>query len=117
MHHFKLLVSCLSAALLLQIGCGGTSNAKLRNDLKQTGLAYHLYHDDNQKGPANWEEFLAYAEKSDPVAAASIKRVRDAKYELKWGVKFSELKDGTSNTVMGEAPGGGPKIMMDGSVR
>ena len=117
MHHGKLLVICLSAALLLQFGCGGASDVKLRNDLKQTGLAYHTYHDDNKKGPANWEEFLAHAKKSDPVAVASIERVRDAGYQLKWDVKFNELKEPSSSTVLGEKTGGGPKLYMDGAVK
>ena len=117
MHHSKLLVLSLSAALLLQFGCGGASDAKLRNDLKQTGLAFHNYHDNNKKGPASWEEFLADAQKSDPTAAASIQRVRDAGYEMKWNVKLSEVQGGMANTVLAEKPGGGPKIMMDGGVR
>ena len=110
----RCLVFSLGIALLFQAGCGASSS-RLKNDLKATGMAYHNYHDAFQQGPPNWDEFIAHA-KTVNFGAESIQRVRDAKYELKWGVRFNELKDGTSNTVMGEAPGGGPKIMMDGSV-
>ena len=111
----RCLVFSLGIAVLFQAGCG-SSSVRLKNDLKVTGMAYHTYHDAHQKGPPNWDELIAFA-KTANLSPEALQRARDAKYELKWGVKFSELKEGTSNTVMGEAPGGGPKIMMDGSVR
>src|SRR5688500_15410056 len=47
MNGARWLVFCLGVALLLQAGCGsGVSDAKLRNDLKQTGLAWHEYQDE-----------------------------------------------------------------------
>lgn len=115
MNAVRCLVVGLCIALLFQAGCGASS-ARLKNDLKMTGMAYHSYHDAHQQGPPNWDELIAFA-KTANLGPEAIQRVRDAKYELKWGVKFKDLKEGTSNTVMGEAPGGGPKIMMDGSVR
>ena len=113
-----LLMTLLAAAALFQAGCGTSvsSDAKLRNDLKQTGLAWLEYQDVNKKAAANWDELIAYAKKMD-VGADAITRVRDAKYELKWNVKWQDAKDGISNTVLGEKPDGGPKLMMDGSVR
>jgi hypothetical protein len=32
-------------------------------------------------------------------------------------VRFTEVEGGLTNAVMGENPSGGPKMMMDGSVR
>ena len=116
MKSVRLFVLCLGAALLLQAGCGPSSDAKLKNDLKTTGLAWHMYHDDNKKGPANWDEFITYA-KGANLGADSILRVRDAKCDLKWDAKLSDVKDGLANTLLAEKPGGGLKIMMDGSVR
>jgi hypothetical protein len=99
--------------LLAASGCGSDNNVRLVNDLKGVGVAYHNYHDTFSKGPANWEELAKTS-----IDAQQIQRVRDAGYQVKWGVKFSEVTEGTSNTVLAEKPGGGgPKLMMDGSVQ
>lgn len=103
---------CLGAMLLALAGCE-TGQGQLVNDLKQTGLAYHSYHDQHQQGPPGWDELIA-ASGGD---GQSIARVRDAGYQMKWNVKFSEVKEGLSNTAMASNPGGGPTLMMDGSVR
>src|SRR6185436_5467215 len=115
MKNASLAVFCLGVALVLQAGCSGVSDAKLRNDLKQTGMIWHGYHDENKKGPANWDELIAYAKKTNQ-GADSIERVRDAKYELKFTGALKDAKGGMAETVLAEKPGGGPKIMLDGSV-
>lgn len=105
----------VSWVLFVLAGCGG-GQARLINDLKQTGLAYHQYHDQHQQGPANWDELIAFekASSGDPIG---LVRARDAGYQMKWSVRFSEVAEGLSNTVLAENPGGGPTLMMDGSVR
>jgi hypothetical protein len=104
----------LLGALLPCSGCG-QSEAQLRNDLKQVGLAYHNYHDTHKKGPPNWEEFLAFAESAnEPVD--SLRRVRDAGYQVQWEVDFSRVAEGLANGVMARPSGPGPTLMMDGSV-
>ena len=118
MHRRLLILFAILAPFCALLGCGsGASSARLSNDLKQVGLTYHLYHDDHQVGPASWDEFIDYANKMEPGSDVVFKRVRDAGYNLKWKVKFSEVKEGLSSTVLGEKPGGGPKLMMDGSVQ
>jgi hypothetical protein len=107
-------LSCL--ALLVCSGCGGANQAKLRNDLKATGLAYHGFQEDNKKAPSNWDELIAYAEKAN-LFPDGIKRVRDAGYTMTWDVKLSELKEPASSTVLAKPPGTGPTLMMDGSVK
>jgi len=114
MHRRSWILFAIAVLFSLQLGCG-SGVIKLRNDLKQTGVIWHGYHDENKKGPANWDELIAYAKKTNQ-PADSIQRVRDAKYDLKWDVKLSELKGASSETVLAESPGGGPKLMMDGSV-
>jgi hypothetical protein len=102
--------------LAIVSGCGASNQAKFMNDLKQTGLAYQNHHDAHQQGPASWDELIA-TDKSTGGDGQAIARVRDAGYQMKWGVKFSEVSEGLSNAVMAEKPGGGPRIMMDGSVQ
>ena len=106
----------LATAVLFHAGCGGLSDAKERNDLKQAGMAWHMYHDENNKGPANWDELIAHAKKVNQGADA-IERVRDAKYELKFTGALKDAKGATSETVLAEKPGGKLKLMMDGSVK
>jgi hypothetical protein len=103
----------LLAALISWPLCGcGSGNARLVNDLKLVGLEYYIYHDQFKKGPAGWDEL----EKNSQEPAA-VKRVREAGYQMKWDVDLSSVPGGTSNTVLAEKPGGGPKLMMDGSVK
>jgi len=109
------ILLCLGLALPLLPGCGAPAEAKLRNDLKQTGMAWHIYHDENKKGPANWDELISHAKKVNQGSDA-IERVRDAKYELKFTGALKDAKGAMSETVLAEKPGGGPKIMLDGSV-
>lgn len=112
-----------SAAILLVLitlaaaaaGCGA-GQARLTNDLKGTGMVYHLYHDDNKQGPPGWDELIKYAEETNNFPDA-IRRVRDAGYEMTWNVKFSELKTPLVDTVLGKPTKAGPTLWMDGSVR
>jgi hypothetical protein len=55
----------------------------------------------------------------DQAKLDAIQTVKDEDkgYDLKWGVKLSDVTEGTSIAVMGESPQGGPKLMFEGSVR
>jgi hypothetical protein len=108
------IMGCLGAMLVLLAGCGA-SQARLLNDLKQTGLAYHNYHDVNQQGPSGWDELINF-DKGIGGDGQAITRVRDAGYQLKWNARFSQVGS-LAETVLAENPSGGPKLMMDGSVR
>jgi len=105
------LVLLLCACMFAHAGCG-SGEARLLNDLKVVGLDYHNYHDANRVGPANWDELMKNSRDRE-----AVQRVRDAGYQVKWGVKFTEVTEGLANTVLAEKPGGGPKVMMDGSVQ
>jgi hypothetical protein len=117
---FALLLLCticvsLAACAPGSGGGAGSGEAGLRNDLKVIGLVYHNYHDEHRQGPPGWDEMIAYAESTN-MDGNSIRRVRDAGYDVRWNLKFSEATDGMSNTVLAQRPAGGPKLMLDGSV-
>jgi hypothetical protein len=107
----RLLVLVLGSAMVLTLGCDN-GQARLRNDLKSLAIDYHNYHDVHRQGPPGWDELIAESSNPD-----SVKRVRDAGYQVTWDGKLTEMPQGTSNTVMAQKPGGGPKLMMDGSVQ
>ncbi len=108
------LLLTVGLVVLFIIGCGGSSDARLVNDLKQAGMSYHSYIDAHQKGPAGWDEWIAFA-KGDGTDAAIV-RVREAKYEVTWGVDPAKLPGASSETVLAKPPGKGPVLMMDGAV-
>ena len=112
---YKINLSVTLAIIVLLIaGCGGASDARLVNDLKQAGMSYHLYIDAHKKGPAGWDEWIAFA-KGDG-ADVAITRLREAKYEVTWGADLANLPGPSSETVLAKPPGKGPVLMMDGAV-
>lgn len=106
---------CLLLALASTGGCGA-GKARLAHDLRTLGIVYHIYHDEHKQGPPGWDELIKLAEDTNN-SPESIRRVKDAGYQITWGAKFDELKDGTARTVMAKPPGDGPTLMMDGSVK
>lgn len=112
-------VFCFSLICLAVAGCEPESpEEQAKKDplvqvLSRVGEIYHYYHDAHGVGPANWEELSTMAGDDQD----AIQTVRDKGYDLKWGVKFRDLTGGAQNTVMGESPQGGPKLMFDGRVR
>lgn len=112
---------CLLCLAALVVGCEPqTATEKAQKDplvqaLGSVGRMYHDYHDVHAVGPANWDE-LATMAAGDQAKLDAIQTVKDKGYNLKWGVKFSQLTEGASNTVMGESPQGGPKLMFDGTI-
>lgn len=119
----------LSCVLLFASGCNPLNSleeakqqaeAKAKesmtaNDLKVLSMLYLDYHDAKRQGPAGWNEVLDYCQQTN-MPTAPIERLRDAGYEVQWGVRFADLKDGMSNTVLAEKSGG-PTLMFDGVVR
>jgi hypothetical protein len=91
--------------------------AKKLNDLKQIGLAYHNYVSAMGKPPASAADIEPYLEKDSKVPAA----LKDGTYVVYWNVKFTDLTNGTSNTLLGyekDAPAqGGAVLFADGSAK
>ncbi len=111
------LANCvlLVATLFGCAGCGG-SDLRMRNDLKQVGLTFHTYHDQKKKGPASWDDFIAFA-KSVGQSADSVERVKAAGYEVKWNVDLNKLDKPISESILAEKPGSDLKLYCDGSVQ
>ena len=114
-----LLLCCLAAFV---VGCEPESpeeQAKkdpLVQALGEVGRMYHNYHDVHAVGPASWEELSTMAG-DDQAKLDAIQTVKDKGYDLKWGVKLRDVTGGLSNTVLGESPQGGPKLMFDQSIQ
>ncbi len=117
-------LACL-VALFSIAGCGAVEQAKKAanrqkdlNDLKMVGLMFHNHHDTHRKGPANWEELIAFADQqgSGPV----VKSVKDRGYVMTaWDIQFKDITIGTSNFVLLYEPtattSGGNVLLLDGS--
>jgi prepilin-type processing-associated H-X9-DG protein len=113
----------IAVVAVLLIGCGGVQQAAQRqkraNDLKQIGLAYHNYLDDNKQGPSRTEDLQKYLQD----APATYQALLNGQYVVVWGKTIQSMSAGagTSNTVLGyeaDAPTKGGNVLMgDGSVR
>ncbi len=115
MTRIALAVLLFGVTLALGPGCS-SQNRVLENDLRQLGLNYYNFHDLNQRGPGSWEELIDFAKQmGEPIEPYD--RIRQAGYEVQWGVKFKELPSGLSDDVLAKRPSGGPTLMMDASIR
>ena len=112
----SLAVFLLLAGMLVSAGGCGAGQAQLVNDLKATGLTYHLYHDDHKQGPPGWDELIKYAEETSNSPQA-IRRVKEAGYQIAWNAKFDDVKGPLADAAIAKPPGAGPTLWMDGSVR
>jgi hypothetical protein len=122
----RIAAAACATALAALAGCDGVQQvaqksvqqaqtAVIFEDLKVLGRLYHDYHDAHNGGPPNWDAALEFARQQGGNVAA-IERVRDAGYQVQWGMKFSQVTTGLANTVLAES-GSGPKLMFDGSVQ
>jgi hypothetical protein len=84
-------------------------------DLRQLRKAYSDYHDVHAQGPDSWETLFDFARQKE-LKTDGLERLRDAGYQVKWGVKTSDVTDGIGNFVLAEPADGGPKLMLDGTI-
>ncbi len=117
----------LATALCMLVGCGevekavedarqASKDSQRADDLKALGLVWHNYHDAHAIGPAGWDECLKFAQENEHDAAA-LQRLRDAGFDVRWGVNFRDVREGLSNTVLAEAPDSDVHLFFDGSVQ
>lgn len=105
-------------------GCGGAREEvqqaahqqQTYNDFKVLYFAYMNYVDSYAKAPAGWDELIEYASKTGG-DADSLRRMRDAGYQVQWGVKIGDTKLGSAEIVLAQPSSGELKLMLDGSVR
>jgi hypothetical protein len=127
----KTLLRCAATVLLVvslapSMACMGkvqqaAQRAQTSNDLKQIWLVYMNYQDSNGRGPATLKEFADFAQTSDPSAMPVVNSLQSGKYVIYLGVKITDLKEGSSNTVLAYEAGvptsGGLVVMADGFVK
>jgi hypothetical protein len=111
------------AALGLCLALTNTTRArdvdpkKIVNDLKQIGLAYHNYHDAFAKAPTKPDDLAKFVENDKRL----LGMLENKDIVFIFGVKITEMTDGTSNTVLAyekDAPfKGGAVLYGDGSVK
>jgi hypothetical protein len=90
----------------------------LANDMKQIGLAWHNFHDANNRGPKDADELAPYFENSKKL----LDSLRTKRIDFAFGVSINDLKEkGLSNVILGHekdaATKGGLALFGDGSVR
>jgi len=90
---------------------------KIQNDLKQIGLAYHNCHNATNKAPAKAEDLAPYFENDKRLLGL----LKNKDIVFIYGVKLTEMTDGTSNTVLAydkDVPAkGGFVLYGDGSTK
>ena len=103
--------------LILMIGETRAQERVEANDLKQIGLAYHAYHDATNQGPKKAEDLAPYFENSKKL----LDFLKTNRIEFYYGVRITEMTEGTSNTVLAHekdvATKGGWCLYGDGSVK
>lgn len=86
-------------------------------DLKQLGLAYHLYCDDKGKAPGKAADLLPYVDNNQKL----IGNVESGYYVMYFGQLPQQMTNGTANTVLGHAwdvpTSGGVTLFADGSTK
>jgi len=119
---YPLFTFCLLIGVIMLSGCGAVTQARKAadrqqqaNNLKQVGMAYHRFHDKHRRGPDNWEEL-----QSEAMGSPAIQVIRNAGYEVFFGIAFKDINIGTSNCIMAHKPAdvatGGDVLTMDGAV-
>jgi len=118
-----LSIAAVLVGAVIAVGCGlsgqvreAAQQQQIQNDLKVLYFAYVNHIDSHGKGPASWDELLQFSSKSGE-DTQSLVRVRDAGYQVKWGVKMSDATEGTAEFVLAQPSGSGPKLMLDGAIR
>ena len=138
MRNTKTLQAVLSAVLIVVVA-GGCQNDKKQmnkaekstttspsseaelarqiNNLRTLGAAWHGYHNQHKKGPANWEELIVFSQNS-----SALTELRDSGCVVTgWGLRFVDAKIGMANFVLAYSPEAkqnkGPVLLMDAFVR
>jgi hypothetical protein len=111
-------ILCISVLLLLvPVANAAPLDAKLANDLKQIGLAYHTYLADTNKAPAKAKDLASYLDNDKRILGL----LDNEDVVFFFNVTTTQMRSGTSKTVLAyekDVPSkGGVVLMGDGSVK
>lgn len=106
-------------ALLLpavQAGRMAAERAQSHNDLRELGLAYHAYVDQQGRAPASWDELAG----SGLLSSETMQKLQAQNFTVAWGTEFSQMTSGSSEFILAypasPSPPSAPVLMGDGSV-
>jgi hypothetical protein len=115
-------VALVLVFLGLCVACGGVQQAAARskrmNDMKMIGLAYHNFHDANNKPPSNAQDLLTI----DPTVGPAVALIQSGEVIFIFDAKLSDMmQQGSGSTVLAyeaKVPtAGGVVLLGDGSVK
>jgi hypothetical protein len=91
---------------------------KVKNDLRQLAIAYRLFFDANNRGPASADE-LAPEFQNEPKLKEALKT---GQYILFWKVNLNAVPEGSSRTILGyegtpDADGNRCVVMVDATTQ
>jgi hypothetical protein len=102
-------LAMLMAFALMSVACGALRQAAQRNmeteeqiQLTNIGIMYQRYANAMTVGPAKVEDLDQFAFSKEEKDA--LQGVRSGKYKLIWKVRFLDMVEGTSNTILGYEP-------------
>src|SRR5947209_18567212 len=91
------IVLTTAALLIVTASVRADDERVLPNDLKQIGLAYHNYADNNNgRAPKTAEDLAPYFENSKKL----LDHLKTKRIEFFYGVRLVEMTEGSSNTVL-----------------
>jgi hypothetical protein len=113
----RVATACAVVVLIVGMAGAAPTDARLANDLKQIGLAYHLHNDAAGKPPAKAKDLAPFMDNNKRL----VDMLENEDVVFFYGVGIAQMTAGTSNTILAydkDVPEkGGLVLMGDASVK